>query len=84
MAYEPLDQTEIISTASTVSLLVTAGLADLLIHKGLISKDEVAIVIRHLLDQYPPGRTATGDMARQMLGELLKRFDGTETQKFVG
>jgi hypothetical protein len=64
---------EMIGGAVSVPINLIVGVADLLISKGVISKLEMASVIRHLME-HSPAHGECDEMVRLMLEPLLERF----------
>jgi hypothetical protein len=65
---------EVVGGAVSIPINMINGLADLLIHKGVISRQEMVSMLRHLIDNSPH----LGDreqMQRLMLEAVVTRFE---------
>jgi len=67
---------DVIGSAVSVPISLIVGMADLLISKGVISKQEMAFLIRNLMERSPT-HGENEEMVRMMLGPLLALFDDT-------
>jgi hypothetical protein len=65
---------ETIGSAVSVPINLIIGMADLLISKNIISKQEISLLIRHLME-HPPTNGESDEMVRMILGPLLARFE---------
>jgi hypothetical protein len=65
---------EMIGSAVSVPINLIAGIADMLISKGIISKQEMTFLIRHLIDR-SAAHGEMEEMVRLILRPLLARFE---------
>jgi hypothetical protein len=67
---------DILGSAISVPLTLIGGMAELLISRGVISKQEMAFLIRHLMER-SPSHGENEEMVRMMLKPLLALFEDT-------
>jgi hypothetical protein len=73
---EPKLPEEIMGSAISVPINLIVGISDILISKGVISKQEMAFIVRHLMERsHTHGENE--EMVRMMLEPLLMGFEDT-------
>jgi hypothetical protein len=65
---------DVIGSAVSVPISLIVAMTDLLISKGIISKQEMAFLIRNLMERSPT-HGENEEMVRVMLGPLLALFE---------
>jgi hypothetical protein len=70
---------EVLASAVSVPINIINGLADLLISKGIISRDEMVSLVQRLVD-LSPQHGENEPMVKMMLAGILRRFQSRPPQ----